>query len=171
MNTTLLQVQTLATHTGTSVFSFASSFLVVLVLFGALFFFARYVGRGQFVALLVSFYTGYTLYSVFPFASLLPSTPASTALITDLALFGAFVAATYIILRRVVVSDFLSIGTIGLFILSLLAAGFLLALAYHVFPVRSVYSFTPAIDALFAPKGFFFWWFIAPLLGLFVFAK
>ncbi len=171
MNHTLLQVQTFATHTGVGVFSFTSDFLVIFVLVGTLFFFARYVGRGPFVALLISFYTGYTLYSIFPFTNFLPSAPAGTALIVDVALFGAFVAATYIILRRVVVSDFLSMGTVGLFILSFLAAGFLLALSYHVFPVREVYSFTPAIDALFIPKAFFFWWFIAPLLGLFFIAR
>ncbi|HQU07807.1 MAG: hypothetical protein B7X04_00995 [Parcubacteria group bacterium 21-54-25] len=171
MNSTIVQAQTLATHTGVGVYSFAVDFLAVLILFAAFFFFARYVGRGQFVALLVSLYTGYALYVAFPFMHLLPSAPPVTVLIADLALYGAFVGATYVILRRVVVSDFLSVGTIGLAILSLLAAAFLIALAYHVFPVRSVYAFTPAIDLLFAAKAYFFWWFVAPLLGLFFFGR
>jgi hypothetical protein len=74
-------------------------------------------------------------------------------------------------LRRVVVSDFLYVGIIGLLILSLLATGFLIALAYHVFPVTSVYHFSSAIDMLFASKTYFWWWFIAPAVGLFFLAR
>ncbi|MDD2657331.1 MAG: hypothetical protein PHD04_01560, partial [Candidatus Pacebacteria bacterium] len=77
----------------------------------------------------------------------------------------------YIILRRVVVSDFLYIGIFGLIILSFLGSAFLIALAYHVFPVASVYHFTPAIDLLFAAKAYFWWWFAAPAIGLFFFAR
>ena len=77
----------------------------------------------------------------------------------------------FIILRRVVVSDFLYVGIFGLAALSFFAAAFLIALAYHVFPVADVYNFTPAIDLLFAPKEYFFWWFIAPAVGLFFLAR
>jgi hypothetical protein len=73
-------------------------------------------------------------------------------------------------MRRVVVSDFIHIGSLGLILLSFLAAGFLLALAYHVFPVAQVYHFTPALDMLFASKTYFFFWFIAPAVGLFFLA-
>lgn len=172
------QVQALSAHVvtnlpalATSLPAFASDFLVVLVLVASLFFFSRYAGRGRFVAFIVSLYTGYALYKVFPFANYLPSAPAITALTSDLALFSALCIAVYVILRRIVVSDFIYIGTIGLIILSFLTAGFLLALAYQVFPVRDVYTFTPAIDVFFATKSYFFWWFIAPLVGLFVFAR
>ncbi len=181
MNITLTQVQTqvqtLSSHAATSLPAFASlpalasDFLVVLVLVASLFFFSRYAGRGRFVAFIISLYTGYALYTVFPFAYYLPSAPAITALTSDVALFSGLCIAVYIILRRIVVSDFIYIGTIGLVILSLLTTGFLLALAYQVFPVRDVYTFTPAIDALFAAKSYFFWWFISPLVGLFIFAR
>jgi hypothetical protein len=77
----------------------------------------------------------------------------------------------YLILRRVVVSDFLYIGIFGTLILALLGATFLIAMAYHVFPVADVYNFTPAMDALFAPQKYFFWWFVAPALGLFFLAR
>ena len=99
MNITLTQVQTqvqtLSSHAATSLPAFASlpalasDFLVVLVLVASLFFFSRYAGRGRFVAFIISLYTGYALYTVFPFAYHLPSTPAITALASDLALFLA----------------------------------------------------------------------------------
>ena len=52
-----------------------------------------------------------------------------------------------------------------------LVATFPLALAYHIFPVASVYNFTPAVDALFAPKAYFWWWFVGPSIGLFFLAR
>lgn len=164
-------VSTLATQSALSAWAWGSDFLMVLVLFGLLFLFAWYMGRGPFVALLISLYVGYALYSVFPFMSYAPTSPPLAALATALALYVAGTGIAYLVLRRAVVSDFIYVGLFGLAFLSLLAAGFLIALAYHVFPVASVYTFTPAIDFFFAAKEYFFWWFIAPLIGLFVLAR
>ena len=46
---------------------------------------------------------------------------------------------------------------------------FLLAIAYHVFQVSNIYIFPDPINSLFAPDKYFFWWFVAPLLGLLFF--
>jgi hypothetical protein len=167
----LTQVTSYAAPLAMTTWNSVSDFLIVLVLIGAFVLFARYVGRGPFVGLIVSFYTGYAIYAAFPYDSFLPSAPAITALATRVGLYLALVLLFYIIMRRVVVSDFLYIGSIGLILLSLLSAGFLLALAYHVFPVAPVYRFTPALDMLFASKTYFFWWFIAPAVGLFFLAQ
>ena len=168
---TLIQVNTLATHTALSVWAVAGDFFIILVLFGALFLFAWYVGRGPFVALLLALYAAYAVYLVFPFGYLLPTAPALTALLTQVALYLAFVVIVYIILRRVVVSDFLFVGLFGLITLSFLGATLLLAFAYQAFPVTTVYHFTHAVDLIFAPKEYFFWWFVAPLIGLFFLAR
>ena len=165
------QVSALATNTALTVWNGASDFLIVLILFGIFFLFAYYVGRGPFVALLLSFYSAYAFYAMFPYMSYLPTAPAMTALLAHVGLYTAFSLAFYIILRRVVVSDFLYVGLFGLVTLSFLGATFLLALAYHLFPVASVYHFTPAIDILFIPKAYFFWWFSAPAIGLFFLAR
>ena len=167
----LAQVNTLATHTALTVWSGMSDFLVILVLFAVFFLFAWYVGRGQLVGLLLALYAGFALYKEFPFVSILPTAPALTALGAQVGLYAALVLAFYIILQRVVVSDFLYIGIFGLIALSFLGAAFLLVLAYHIFPVASVYSFTPAVNLLFAAKEYFWWWFIAPAIGLFFLAR
>jgi hypothetical protein len=167
----IAQVSTLATHTALGAWSFASAFLIVIILTGIFFLFAWYIGRGPFVAVLLSLYAAYAPYVVFPYTSYLPKTPALTALLAHIGLYAAFTLVFYIILRRVVVSDFLYIGLFGLIVLSFLGAGFLLALAYHIFPVVSIYTFTPAIAALFAPNPYFFWWFVAPVIGLFFLAR
>lgn len=167
----LTQVNTLATHTALSVWSGASDFLIILILLSILFLFAWYVGRGPFVALLLAFYSAYAFYVIFPYISYLPTAPAMTALFAHIGLYASFTLVFYIILRRVVVSDFLYIGLFGLVALSFLGAAFLLALAYHTFPVATIYDFTPAIDILFASKAYFFWWFSAPAVGLFFLAR
>lgn len=167
----LAQVSTLATHTALNAWSAASDFLIILILLAAFFLFAYYIGRGQLVAMLLSFYAAYALYLVFPYQSMLPTAPASTALWAHVGLYAAFVLLFYLILRRVVVSDFLYIGLFGLIALSFLGSAFLLVLAYHVFPVANLYTFTPAIAALFQPTQYFFWWFLAPVIGLFFLAR
>ncbi len=167
----LAQVNTLATNTALTVWSSASDFLIIIILFTAFFLFAYYVGRDHFVAILLSFYAAYALYAIFPYTSFLPSSPALGALLAHVGLYTAFILLFYIILRRGVVSDFLSIGLFGLIVLSFLGSAFLIALAYHVFPVADLYTFTPAVAALFAPVKYFFWWFIAPAVGLFFLAR
>ena len=167
----LAQVNTLATHTALTLWASIGNFVVLLALAGLFFLFARYVGRGPFVALLLSLYAGYAIYVAFPYAGLLPSAPALTAVLTHAALYLALVILFYIILRRVVVSDFLYIGIFGHIVLSALGAAFLIALAYHAFSIADVYHFNSSIALLFAPARYFFWWFIAPAVGLFVLAR
>jgi hypothetical protein len=167
----LAQVNTLATHTALTAWNFGSDFLVVIVLTLLFVLFARSAGRGPFVALILSSYCAYALYSVFPYLSYLPTTPVLTALLAHIGLYLALCILFYIVLRRVIVSDFLYIGIFGLILLSFFSAGFLLALGYHVFGVPGVFHFTLALDTLFAIKEYFFWWFIAPIIGLFFFAR
>lgn len=168
---TIAQVNELAAQTALSAWGVAGDFFIVIILFTAFFLFAWYVGRGPFVALLLSFYGAYALYVTLPYLSLLPTAPAMTALLAHLGVYAALAIVFYLILHRVIVSDFLYIGIFGLVVLSLLGSAFLLALAYHVFSVSSAYQFTPAIDAIFAPAKYFFWWFAAPAAGLLFFAR
>ncbi|MFZ3043779.1 MAG: hypothetical protein WA058_01585 [Minisyncoccia bacterium] len=167
----IAQVSTLATQYSLSAWSSASDFLIIIVLVSLLFFYGWYVGRGPFVAILLAIYAGYAVYVAFPYASLLPTAPALTALLAQAGVYLGVSFVFFIVLRRVVVSDFLYVGVFGLIALSFFATGFLLALAYHVFPVAPVYHFTPAMDLLFASKQYFFWWFIAPAVGLFFLAR
>ena len=167
----IAQVSTLATHTALSVWAIANDFLIVLVLFALIFLFAWYVGRGPLVALLFSFYAAYAPFNIFPYMSLLPSAPPLTAFLAHIGLYAAFVLIFYLILRRAVVSDFLYIGIFGIIILSFLGATFLIAVASHLFSVTSFYQFTPVVSSLFAPSQYFFWWFVAPVVGLFIFAR
>ncbi len=167
----IAQVNTLATNYAFTVWNAASDFLIILILFSVFFLFAWYIGRATLVSVLIAFYAAYAIFVAFPYDSLLPTAPALTALLANIGLYAALTLAFYIILRRVVVSDFLYVGIFGTIILAFLGATFLLALAYHIFPVASVYNFTPAVDALFAAKAYFWWWFVGPAIGLFFLAR
>lgn len=166
----LREVNELATQTAASASAWVSDFLILIVLFGAFFTFVWFAGRAALVSLLVALYGAYAVFELFPYHSLLPDAPPFTALGASIGLYVAFTLVFYIILRRVIVSDFLYIGLFGTLALSFLGAAFLLALAYHVFPVTELYTFSPAVDALFASKHLFFWWFVAPVIGLFLLA-
>ena len=168
---TFFQASSLVTHSALTVWSVSSDFLVIAVMMLFFIFFSRYVGRGPFVGIVLALYASYALYAAFPYGSALPSAPPTTALFAHVGLYLAFAILFYIILRRVVVSDFLDIGTIGLLVLSFLTSGFLIALTFNVFPISSIYSFTAPIAKLFEPKSLFFLWFVAPAVGLFIFAK
>jgi len=167
----LNQVSALASHTALTAWGAMSDFLILIILVGALFLFAYYVGRGPFVAVLLALYSAYAVYIAFPYDSLLPTAPVLTALLSHAGLYVALAIVFYIILRRVVVSDFLYIGIFGLIILSFLGAAFLIAIADHVFLITSVYHFTPQVAVLFAEDKYFFWWFVAPAVGLFFLAR
>jgi hypothetical protein len=165
------QISTLATHTALSAWTIANNFLIVIILLAILFIFAKYIGRGSFVALLIALSAAYAPYVMFPYSSFLPTSPPLTAFLAHAGLYVGIALIFFIILRRIISSDFLFIGNFGLIILSFLGAGFLIALASHVFLISSVYNFTPAISALFAPSKYFFWWFSAPAIGLLFLAR
>lgn len=168
---TVAQAAALASTTALSVWSVANDFLIVIILFAVFFFFAWYVGRGSFVALLIALPAAYAPYAIFPYLSLFPAEPPLTAFLAHIGLYAVFVVLFFIILRRVIVSDFLYIGTLGLAILSFLGAAFFIALASHIPSMTAVYQFTPPITELFTPDKYFFWWFSAPVIGLLFFAR
>jgi hypothetical protein len=168
---TMAQISALVTHTALSVWTNADNFLIVIIPLSALILFAWFVGRGSLIALLIAFYGAYALYVVFPYMSSLPTASPLAAFLTHFGLYAAFVFIFFIIVRRVIASDFLSVGTFGLVALSALGAAFLISLASHVFLVSSFYHLTPSVSELFEPAKYFFWWFIGPAVGLLFFAR
>lgn len=162
---TIAQVSAIATSTAFSAWALANDFLIVLVLFAVLFLFAWFVGRASFVALLLALYASYAVYTVFPYTSFLPTTPPITALLAHASLYAVFIFVFFLILRRMISSDFLYVSAFGLAALSLLGAGFLIALASHAFSLTTIYQLTPALAGLFITK-YFFWWFTGPAIGL-----
>lgn len=155
--------------------TFVNDFLLIIILLGLMLFFMLRSGRRGVVSFTIAIYVGLVLYNLFPFRDTVLLAAQGQPLISIglmLLMLVSFTAFPYIILNRVVVTDFLGrTGILFLLIISFLLSAMLLASAYHVLPIREFYAFTPALDIFFAPKEFFFWWFISPLVALFMFAK
>ncbi len=170
MSSTFLQTSFISAHTMTNILSFIGDFLIIFILFAVVFIFSRVQSRERFVAFIISLYIGYALYVVVPFTYIFTKIPVNTITVADIVLFLLFSFISYNILCRITNMHSSLISNIGTVILSFLTTGFLLALAYHVLPIRNIYTFTPAIDTLFAAKTYFFLWFIAPITGLLLLA-
>ena len=162
-------LNSLATGGLSEIMAFVGNFLVLILLAVALFFFAVRAGRALLISLILALYVGFALFTVFPYKeTFLVGDSALARAVAGMVLFAVFTVFPYILLRRVSTTGSLSINPISLALLALATGGFVLALGYHVLDIASVIPLTPSLDALFAPEGYFFWWFLAPLAGIFI---
>lgn len=123
-------------------------------------------------AFISSLYVGYALYAMFPYTAVVRSW-GTTPILKYFFVLGIYivcVAIAFVVLRRFVNSSFRR-SFLPMAVLALLALGFVLAMLYHVFGVTALFNLPSFIDSLFAPNSYFFYWFIAPLVGLFFFAR
>lgn len=172
LDASILQVSNIATEFGANAWVWAGNFLVLIILTCIIMFFAMRAGRGGLIALILALYAGYALYTVFPYMDAIVGAggaPIVQAGISIL-LFAAASVIPFILVNRLTGGGFGSLSIIQNFILALLAAGFLMALSYHVFDISNIYSFPEPLNQLFEPEGYFFYWFIAPLVGLYFIA-
>lgn len=169
----MLQVGTAVSVAGADAWVWVMNFLVLIVLTLAVYMFAMREGGAGVISLNIALYCGYAIYSVFPYRDAV-ITIGATPLVQAILAVVLFIAATalpFMISMRLTAPSF---GTLSFFqglALSLVAAVFLLALAFHVFQISDIYTFSDPLRQLFAPEGFFFYWFIAPLAGLYFLAR
>ena len=165
-----LQVTNLASKSTASALTWGENFLVLLVLFILMIGFSYKGGRGGIISLLIAFYAGYAIYILFPFTTAIVNaggTPILKAVIS-IVLYGISTYLPFHFIQRITKGGFGVISFVPRFVLSLLAATFLLAVGYHVFHVSNIYTFPEPMNTLFGPDKYFFWWFIAPMLGLLI---
>lgn len=168
-----LQISTLATSAAASAWVWGGNFLVLIVLTVIILFFAMHQGASGLISLNIAVYAGYALYTVFPYREAIiaiGNTPVIQAGLS-VGLFIGLMAVPFIISLRLTAPSFGQLSIIQNLLLSFVAACFMLALGYHVFDISNIYRFTEPLNALFAPKGYFFYWFIAPLIGLYFLAR
>jgi hypothetical protein len=161
-------VSDLATSGISSIWLLIGNFLVLLVLTVIMIGFSYKAGRGGLISLIVSFYAGYALYIVFPYTDDIVTAGGSTVVkaVISISLYIGMTFVPFHFIQRLTGGGFGVLSFVPRFVLSFLAAAFLLTLAYHVFQISNIYTFPDPINSLFAPDEYFFWWFIAPLVGL-----
>ncbi len=168
INSIANQVSGFATSGASSVWLLFGNFVILLVLTLVMIGFSYKAGRGGIISLLLAMYVGYGIYIVFPYTEKIIDA-GGTVMIKAFLSIVIFAIATLIpfhFIQRLTSGGFGVLSFFPRFVLSFLAATFLLALAYHVFDISDIYSFPAPIDKFFAPEGYFFWWFIAPMAGL-----
>jgi len=119
-------------------------------------------------AFALSLYVGYGLYAVFPYMPtvLKWGNTHEIKFALTLGVYLIAVALSMFILKRFVLNSYAKTG-IAAIVLGLLSLGFILAMLYHVFGITALFNLPSYVNALFAPSGVFFYWFIAPLVGLY----
>ncbi|MDB4991971.1 MAG: hypothetical protein JWL75_216 [Parcubacteria group bacterium] len=164
-------VTNIASHGASSAWLLIGNFLVLFVITLLMIGFSYKAGRGGIISLLVAFYAGYALYMVFPYTKDIIGAGSSVLIkaIISIVIYAICTFIPFHFIQRLVGNGFGVLSFVPRFALSFLSAAFLLALAYHVFHVSNIYTFPGPINSLFAPDQFFFWWFVAPLIGLLFF--
>lgn len=149
------------------------NFLVLIVLTMVIYVFAMRKGGAGVISLNLTLYAGYAVYAVFPYKDAIigiGATPLIQAVLA-IVLFLLLSMVPYVVIMRLTEPSFGQLSFFQGLLLSLVAAVFLMALAFHVFEVSNIYTFSEPLNQLFAPEGYFFYWFIAPLIGLYFFAR
>lgn len=164
-------VSDLATTGAASAWLWAGNFLTLLILTGVMIGFSYKAGRGGIISLLIAFYAGYALYIAFPYTDDIVAAGGTTLMkaAISIVIYGIATFIPFHFIQRLTTGGFGVLSFVPRLVLSFLAAAFLLTLAYHVFYISNIYTFPSPIDSLFAPDEYFFWWFIAPLIGLLFF--
>ncbi|MEK9176852.1 MAG: hypothetical protein AAB923_00995 [Patescibacteria group bacterium] len=142
---------------------FGTDFFAFIVLAALVAAFAFYLGSDRLSALIGAVYAAIPLYLAFPYRDALPENPW-----VSLGVFVAFTALGVIAFSGL--SYFMastSVGFIRVLALSVITAGFVIAVAIHVLPVEDIYTFSEPTKALFTSDTAYFWWLAAPLAGLF----
>lgn len=162
-----VQVGNFTTSAASNSWALASNFVVLMVL-TVVFILISYRSRAGIISLLVSFYVSYALYMVFPYTKDIVGAGGSPMMkaIISISIYAIGCIVPYMFIERLVSGGIGVLSVFPRFGLSFLAATFLMALAYHVFPVSNIYTFPEPMNTLFAPDQYFFWWFVAPLIGL-----
>lgn len=151
----------------------AGNFIVLIVLTIAFMVFSARSGRSGLVSLIVALYISYAIYIVFPYTDVLVSAGGTAVIkaVISVILFAAMTILPYLLIERLIGGGFGTFSILYSFTLSFCAAAFMIALGYHVFDISNIYKFPAPLDQLFAPQGYFFWWFIAPIAGVYFLAR
>jgi hypothetical protein len=173
MDYSLTEITAAVSNITGDVWLLTSNFLVLIVLTFAVFMFAMRRGGAGIISLNLALYAGYAIYTVFPYRDSIigvGNTPIIQAVIA-IVLFILATAGPFLVTMRLTAPSFGQLSFFQGSLLALAASGFLMALGYHVFDLSNIYTFSDPLNQLFAPSGYFFYWFVAPIVGLYFLAR
>jgi hypothetical protein len=152
--------------------SFSADFIILAIVFGALFVYGFYFGKDRIIAFIFSLYAAFVLYSYFPYVRQLSLFNRSNEqlVLSQLLIFAVLFFFALSVMKHLVIADFPYARTrklLELSILSVSAIVLLAVLVYHIVPVERLHNFSGVFDTLFAQTRYVFWWLAAPLVAIF----
>jgi len=161
-----------------SAYAYAAATSIELLLFGGVFLlllvYGLTYGKYRLSALLIAAYVGLVLFSLFPYLDLIPWNPEplfNKITVLPVAVFAMLVIFTHFTLSPVIDRQFsrrklrkwFEAGVLSLSITIVFTAS-----VYHVGISQNVVIAQSLLDSLFLPVQYIFWWFLVPLIGLYV---
>jgi hypothetical protein len=147
--------------------------LVLAILFVALAAYAFYFGKNKLIAFILAFYPAILLFQAFPYTENLTfwRGSADQVVFSKLLIFLVFFILLNVVLLKVVSGEF-AYSRSGKFfqvgILALSGVIILLAFSHYFLPLKGMYTFSSATEKIFAIRDGVFWWFLVPLVGVFI---
>ena len=161
-----------------SAYAYAATTSIELMLFGGIFLlvlvYGLTYGKYRLSTLLIAAYVGMALFLLFPYLDSIPWDPGllfKKITILPTAVFAIFVAFSYFILVPVIDCEFSRRKLKQWFeagVLSLSITIVFTAIVYHIGISENVATPESLLDSLFLPVQYLFWWFLVPLMGLYI---
>lgn len=169
INALSLQISNFATSWAQHAWALSANFLVLVALTLLMIGFSYKTGKGGIISFMLSLYIGYGIYILFPYTTTAIGWGGTIMIKAIISIIIYIVACIppFIFIQRIIGGGYGVLSFVPRFALSFLSAAFIIAIAYHVFNVNHLYSFPKPLDQLFAPDTYFFWWFIAPFIGMY----
>lgn len=154
----------------------SADFLILAIIFLAIFFYGFFRGKEKIVSLILSFYISAFLYiySGFLNSIILFKQNQSQMVLSKIVIFLIVAAILHFLLNRFVRglysgSRFRNI--LENILLSLSATCLLISFSYHIIPIQKFYNFSTAVDQIFASSFSFTIWLFVPIVYLFFLSR
>lgn len=154
------------------VLDFVRELLVPLLVFFGLFVYSIIRGQRALTSVILSLYVSLLISLEFPYYDILyQKISFMNQEGIRMVMFGLFTAFGTILFEKILsrlLDETAFEGIWKKLVLAVLGTALLMAFSYHVLPVTQFLDPGAQIAQLFAPQGFFFWWLILPLVGLYI---
>lgn len=143
--------------------------IIVLFFFVAVgFFYGISAGRAKLISFMLSVYIGGFLFDNFDFLrEIIKSGSVAERFFSNVFVFFLLALALNVLFSKIIVSGADDKKWWHALLISFTTSGLLFSYIFHIFPGRSVFTFSPIIQSLFASNNAFFWWLILPIVALF----
>lgn len=149
---------------------FVKDVTILLLVFGALFAYSLVRGQRALLSLILGLYLALLISLEFPYYEAVGNALTFLAPHTlKMILFGLFTAFGSFVFERLLsrLFDFNAVESFWRrIVLSMLATALIMAFSYHVLPITDLIDPGAKVGAIFSSDKSFFWWLIAPLIGI-----